>query len=212
METKEEIMKEWNKYFIPDTNVLINNLGITNEEELFNRELEITFEKLLQLYKNPIKMNFDARHLKEIHKYLFCDIYPFAGEYRKVYMQKNNSYFAPVSQIDFRVNYVLDQMSNEVNHISTLYDFACFLAGSYIELLQIHPFREGNGRTIREFIREYANDKSKNLPFGEVSFSWANIDSEAINDIIDKSVAFKSIIELEFLKALEIVSTDRIVK
>lgn len=203
MVTKEEIDREWNKYFIPNTNVLINNLGITSQEELQEKEIEITFKKLLELYEEPIEMNFDDNHLKEIHKYLFEDIYPFAGKYRTVYMQKNNSYFASVDQIDFRVKYALKQMEEESKTINTKYDFACFLSDYYIELLQIHPFREGNGRTIREFIREYANCKSKDLSFGKVDFSWANVDSDAVNEVIDKSLAFKSIIELEFLKALE---------
>lgn len=70
-------------------------------------------------------------------------------------------------------------------------------------------FAEGNGRTIREFIREYANSKSRELPIGEVNFSWANVDKDAINEVIDKGRAFRSIIELEFMKALKPVSLDK---
>ncbi len=207
--TYEENSKRWDEYFIPGTNVLKNKLGITDEEELKSKEAEITFEKLIELHQHPIGMNFDADHLRAIHYYLFSDIYPFAGENRTVYMQKNNSYFSPVEEIDFRLDYVLKGMEEESKEITSETSFAMFLALYYTELLNIHPFREGNGRSIREFIREYANHKSKELPFGEINFSWANVNQEAINEVIDKSRAFRSIIEMEFMKAFEPVDLEK---
>lgn len=65
------------------------------------------------------------------------------------------------------------------------------------------PLGEGNGRTTREFIREYANHKSEELPIPTINFSWSNVDQDTINEFIDKSRAFRSAIELEILKALE---------
>ena len=213
MISEEENEKRWNDYFIPGTNVLKNKLGIVDKEELQKKETEITFYKLLQLQVEPIQMNFDIEHLKAIHFYLFCDIYPFAGEYRTVYMEKNHSYFAAVDDIDFKLKSIFEIMNQEIKKVYSKYDFACFLAEFYVMLLNVHPFREGNGRTIREFIREYANEKSKSLLFGEVNFSWANVDKDAINSVVDKSLAFRSIIELEFLKALESLAfTDAPVK
>lgn len=100
-------------------------------------------------------------------------------------------------------------MEESIKNVRSEYSFACFLAEYYAVLLNIHPFREGNGRTIREFIREYANAKSKELPFGEINFSWSNVDGEAIQSIIDKSLVFRSIIENEFLKALEKVEVNQ---
>lgn len=120
-------------------------------------------------------------------------------------MQKNHSYFAAVDEIEFKLQSILEIMNREVYQTRSKYDFACFLAEFYVMLLNVHPFREGNGRTIREFIREFADSKSRELPFGAIRFSWSNVDGEAINSVIDKSLAFRSIIELEFLKALESV-------
>ncbi len=205
----EENTKRWNEYFIPGTEVLKNNLGITSKEELKKKEIEITFEKMVELYKNPIDMNFDTYHLRMIHFYLFSDIYPFAGKNRTVYMDKNNSYFAPVEEIDYRLDYTFKMMNEEIKTVNSKFSFASFLATYYVELLNIHPFREGNGRTIREFIREYANSKSKELPIGEFTFSWASVDKDAINEVIDKGRAFRSIIELEFMKALNPISLDK---
>ena len=118
-------------------------------------------------------------------------------------MQKNNSYFSPVEEIDIRLDEIFKYMNNNFSKINSKYDFACFLAEFYVLLLHVHPFREGNGRATREFIREYANEKSKNFDFGPLNFSWANVDGEIVYSIIDKSLAFRSAIELEFLKALE---------
>ncbi len=205
MISDEENTRRWNDYFIPGTNVLKNYLGIVDKEKLTEKETEITFYKLMQLQLNPIDMGFGVEHLKKIHSYLFEDIYPFAGKYRDVYMEKNNSYFAAVDEIEFKLQSIFEIMNKEVYQVKSEYDFACFLAEFYVMLLHVHPFREGNGRVTREFIREFADSKSKELPFGEVRFSWSNVDGEAINSIIDKSLAFRSIIELEFLKALESV-------
>lgn len=208
MFSEELNTKNWNDYLIDGTDVLKNKLGILDNETLTKKETEITFQRLTDLYVEPICMNFNEKHLKAIHYYLFDDIYYFAGKYRNVYMEKNNSYFAPVDQIELRLEEIFRFMNDEVKNVSSKYHFACFLADCYAQLLNVHPFREGNGRTIREFIREFANEKSKDLPFGEIDFSWSNISGEAINSIINKSVAFRSVIELEFLKALE--SVDKV--
>lgn len=200
--------KNWNAYFIDGTNVLKNKLGIINREQLIKKEIEITFLKLLELHIHPICMNFDINHLKAIHYYLFCDIYDFAGKYRNVYMEKNNSYFAPVDEIEYRLNEIFTSMNIDVTNVTNRYEFACFLAEYYIQLLHIHPFREGNGRVIREFIREFANEKSKYLPFGEIHFSWDNVDEAVIEEMIDKSLVFKSAIEFEFMKAIEFIDKN----
>lgn len=206
--TREENDRNWDSYFISGTNVLKNKLGITDYDMLRQKEVEITANKLINLYLNPINMGFGIEHLKAIHRYLFEDIYPFAGEYRNVFMEKNHSYFSLVEEIDVRLRATFQLMEENIKNVETEYSFACFLAEYYAVLLNIHPFREGNGRTIREFIREYANEKSRELPFGEINFSWSNVDGEAIQSIIDKSIAFRSIIELEFMKAFEKKKND----
>ena len=61
-------------------------------------------------------------------------------------------------------------MEEESKSITSIYSFATFLTTYYTELLNIHPFREGNGRTTREFIREYANHKSEEYQFQQSIF------------------------------------------
>lgn len=200
--TEEENTRRWNEYFIPGTDVLKNKLGIIDATELKEKEVAISFFKNVELQENPIDLGFGVEHLRAIHQYLFSDIYPFAGQNRTVYMEKNNSYFAPVNEIDMRLQYTFDTMEEEIKDVYTKHDLAVFLATYYSELLHIHPFREGNGRSIREFIREYADGKSKDLPCGPMEFNWSNVDIDRVHEYIGLSLAFRSTIEMEFDKAL----------
>ena len=62
-----------------NTNCLINKLGITDDKQLSRVESDITYRKTLNLEKNPIQGNFDTAHYKAVHKYLFDDLYDWAG-------------------------------------------------------------------------------------------------------------------------------------
>ena len=205
---KDEMDVRWDQYFYPNTNVLKNKLGIISKEQLAEKEIECSFNRLVELIETPIVGDFDELHLKQIHEYLFQDIYYFAGQYRNVNMEKNHHGFVSYEAIEKRVKEELELMMADEKEIHSKYDFACHLARYYVELLNIHPFREGNGRSIREFIREYANEKSKNYTFGPLEFSWSLINKDDVNKDIQYSIAFHSKIELAFLKALTPISQE----
>ncbi len=190
--------KAWDDYFIEGTDVLKNNLGILNKEELKQKEADISFEKLVELYQEPIEGNFDKQHLCQIHKYLFGNIYPFAGEYRKAYMYKGNSYFSGVDDIDWKLEYVLKEMNQEILKIHSKLEYAEFLSGYYTDLITIHPFREGNGRSIREFLREFVDAK---IP--DMQLNWANVDKKQLLSGIRNAFVSKNELMIEFMKALE---------
>lgn len=204
----EKIQDNWEDYFYPGTNVLKNNLGIMDASLLRKKEIEFTFARQVELIETPIEGNFDAEHLKNIHYYLFQDVYPFAGEYRIVNIEKNHYGFADYLLISQKIDKELLLMHQDNQTISSKYEFACHLARYYVELLAIHPFREGNGRSIREFIREYAIEQSKKYSFGPCDFLWSNVDTNTINETIQFSLAYRSFIELQFLKALVPLSFD----
>lgn len=149
-------LKEFNwEDYIYENGVLKNKLGITNRDELHKIEEKITVEKLSLLYINPLIGNFDSNHLKAIHKYLFSDIYDFAGEYRKVDIFKKYTKFEDFNMIDEKLNNLLYYAkTHEVNQ-NNQFEIAKFLGDFYYNLILIHPFREGNGRAIREFLREF---------------------------------------------------------
>ena len=192
----DEIVARWNSYFIPGTNVLKNKLGINNNEELKQAEADITFTKLAELYDNPIAGNFDSEHLKAIHRYLFEDIYSFAGEIRDVDMKKD-FYFTAHQQIADNLNTVLEEMHNDFTKCNYYQDYVTFLAEFYYDILTVHPFREGNGRTTREFLREFV---LKYLP--DYKLRWSKMDKDKLNEGIKYGFAGKSLLELEMAKGL----------
>ena len=144
-EKLEEIDRLWNSYFFPNTETLRNKLNIYDKEELQEKEAEITFERLVELYEN-----FDEEHWKQIHRYIFGDLYDWAGEYRYVNMQKETG-FTDVTNIEYFLNGELKLMNAEINNIYSVHALAAFLAEYYAHLMAIHPFREGNTRTVVVF-------------------------------------------------------------
>lgn len=186
----------WNNYFYPGTNVLKNKLGITNAEELQQAEADITFKKLTELYLNPIEGNFDAEHYREIHRYLFDDIYDFAGEFRNVDMRKD-FYFVTNSELENSLNIVLEEMHRDFLKCHSYQDYVIFLAEFYYDILTVHPFREGNGRTTREFLREFVDKYIK-----DYKLKWSKMDKEQLNLGVKYGYVGKSMIEIEIAKGL----------
>lgn len=83
-------------YCYPGTNVLKNKLNIKDNKLLKTAEEEITLIKQMELLKNPIKGNFSKTHLMNIHKFIFEDIYPFAGKIRREQISKADTMFDEV--------------------------------------------------------------------------------------------------------------------
>lgn len=67
------------RYCYSDSEVLINELNIRDKDDLFKAEKELTLIRLKELQQNPIKGEYNFKHLKEIHRYIFQDIYEWAG-------------------------------------------------------------------------------------------------------------------------------------
>ena len=77
-------------YCYKGTDVLINKLNITNEKDLYCAERELVLYRTFELNENPLKGNFDFKYLKDIHKYLFQDIYRWAGDVRNCNIAKQD--------------------------------------------------------------------------------------------------------------------------
>ena len=87
-------------YCYPETNVLINKLNIKDAVLLKKAEEEITAVKQFELLQNPLKGNFTKTHLFRIHKFIFGDLYYFAGKIRREQIGKANTFFYPPDLID----------------------------------------------------------------------------------------------------------------
>lgn len=154
----EDIIKERNsKYCYQNSNTLINKLEIKDQLTLQKYEARITAAKLLALRQKGITGNFDKNHFVSIHKYIFEDIYPFAGKFRTENIAKGYFRFAEWEYIEEELDKLLLKLKNE-NYLNekSEEELAKALAYYMSELNVLHPFREGNGRTIREFIRQLA--------------------------------------------------------
>lgn len=144
-------------YCYKNTNILVNKLNITNQEKLNEKDSNISAVKIFNLRQNKMIGKFDLPHFVAIHKYIFEDLYPFAGLFRTENIAKGNFSFAEWNYIENELNRILNELKEE-NYLKELdkNNLAKRLAYYMSELNVLHPFREGNGRTIREFIRQLA--------------------------------------------------------
>ena len=161
-------------YCYPDSNILKNKLNIRDNKLLKTAEEEITLIKQMELLKNPIKGNFSKAHLMNIHKFIFEDIYSFAGKIRREQISKADTMFYPPNLIDRELDKVFAKIK-EKNMLRETDEEKVFDNLAYVmaELNIIHPFREGNGRSIREFIRLMAKRMGYDL-------NWGNVDREEL--------------------------------
>ena len=142
-------------YCYEGTNILVNKLNIKDSEELESYETSVVSLKLMALNKKGITGNFDVAHFVSIHKFLFEDIYNFAGLFRTENIAKDYFQFAEWEYIESELERLLSELKSE-NYLVGLSkeQFASRLAYYWAELNVLHPFREGNGRTTREFLRQ----------------------------------------------------------
>lgn len=195
MHMGKDVYEERNSsYCYENTNTLINKLDIRDSKVLQKYEAKITAAKLLALMQKGIIGNFDVKHINAIHKYLFEDIYPFAGKFRTENIAKGVFRFAEWEYIEPELERLLNELKQE-NYLENLSKekLAERLAYYLSELNVLHPYREGNGRTTREFIRELALKNGYVLDLRKVSPK--DFLNACIKSIVDTSDLTKLIYE-----------------
>ncbi len=154
------------RYVDPDYSYTDPKTGILkNLENIVDADLLILFESLKvsirldELQKKPIKIK-NSHSLLDIHRHLFQDVYSWAGKIRTVEISKNGNPFFPLSHFDNAFFYI-DKLIAEYRKINVknISQIAFKLAEILDNVNYLHPFREGNGRTQREFLRILANEK-----------------------------------------------------
>lgn len=157
-------------YFTEHDEILENLLGITDPEHLKKVESDIVSIRMFDIAKQPIDGKFDFAHLKAIHKYLFGDIYPFAGKVRTVNIAKSGSAFCYAENIEPMQVEIFGRLKKE-NYLKGL-DKTTFiekLADFAGDLNALHPFREGNGRVNRIFLTQLADNAGYSLTYGNAT-------------------------------------------
>ena len=173
--------------------MLENKLGITNEVELAKEEERITKLKALELFDTKKINEFEVgttKGLCDIHRFLFSDIYSFAGEVREVNLAKGNFRFAASMYLKDVLNKI-DSMAED-----TFED----IIKKYIEMNIAHPFREGNGRSTRIWLDMILKNKLSKV------IDWSKIDKEEYLLAMERS----PIKDTEIMILLKEALTDKI--
>jgi len=142
-----------------------NKLGLTSSADLAREEERISKKKALELFECGLLDQLDAGKLsalKAIHKYLFEEIYDFAGELRNVNIAKGNFRFAPLMYLEAALENI-DKMPQ-----STFDE----IIEKYVEMNIAHPFREGNGRSTRIWLDLILKTELRKV------VDWSKVDKE----------------------------------
>lgn len=145
--------------------MLENKLGLTSSAELVREEERISKKKAAMLFENHILDNLKSGKfstLQTIHKYLFDEIYDFAGKLRTVNIAKGNFRFAPLMYIESALKNIDEMPQSNFDEIIE----------KYVEMNIAHPFREGNGRSARIWL-----DHMLKTEIGKV-IDWSKVDKE----------------------------------
>ena len=144
---------------------LENKLGITDSATLARTEEKLSKEKAVKLFEYGILDNQKAgsfQALAEIHKYLFEDIYDFAGKIRTVNIAKGGFRFAPVMYLESSLENIEKMPQSDFDSI----------VEKYVEMNIAHPFREGNGRSMRIWLDMMFRKELS------MAVDWSRIDKE----------------------------------
>jgi cell filamentation protein len=161
----------WDPYLDLQHGVLRNKLGSTDPGELAQIEAELTAYRLIELNLDPLPGDYDLAHLQALHRYIFGDVYDWAGQLRTVSIGKGALYCLPselVTTADALFGRLArDQYLRGRDRAGFVDGATALLAG----LNNLHPFREGNGRVQRAFLGQSAHAAG-------FMIRWADLDRE----------------------------------
>jgi cell filamentation protein, protein adenylyltransferase len=144
-------------YLWPGTDCLRNLLGIRDREEFHTAEHEVVRARRLQLDQEFLPGDYDTAHLRAFHQFLFQDVYDWAGRFREGDISKDGQPFCPAGELADRLDRLFARVAARRLFVGMDWEqFIGSFAVLYGDLNAIHPFREGNGRTQRAFLRQLA--------------------------------------------------------
>ena len=169
--------------------VITNKLGITDSPTLAREEERISKKSATRLFEQNLLNNMSSgtwTTLQDIHKVLFQDIYDFAGELRTVNISKGNFRFVPVMYLSEAVKTIESMPQNSFDEI----------VEKYVEMNVAHPFREGNGRSMRLWLDHMLCVELQK------TIDWSQIDKEKYLSAMERSPVNDLEIKTVLAKAL----------
>ncbi len=168
---------DWLAYLVPGTDVLRNRLGITSRDKLQEAEDDLSESRLLELRDSPDVLgarSYDLRFLSAVHRYLFQDVYEWAGQPRTVGITREEESFCPPLDVYRPMNFVAGEVAR-LNRLRTVSEnqIAATTAELYDYVNWAHPFRDGNGRSTREFFTLLLSERGSGL-------DWSRIDKTTL--------------------------------
>ena len=169
------------------TTCLINKFGIKDEKKLSQMETLITTAKCKELEVNPIDGDFGFEHYKAIHRYIFEDLYDWAGQVRTASISKKGTVFTLPESIEPLAVRIFTGLQKENcyigydndRYIESIVDFYC-------RTNMLHPFREGNGITQRVFLSQLIRHSGHDINFSTIDTDELMIATiQSANGIVD---------------------------
>jgi cell filamentation protein len=157
-------------YVYPGSQVLRNHLGLHDPQELSQAEANIAGLALAALAEQPLPGDYGLAHWQAFHRRIFGKLYPWAGELRTVQIAKPNAFYARPEHIASYAQDVFGELARE-SYLKDL-DRSAFverLTHYHAEMYAVHPFREGNTRSLRAFLSQLARG-------AEHRIAWAQLD------------------------------------
>ncbi|MDR2883688.1 MAG: Fic family protein [Deferribacteraceae bacterium] len=173
--------------------ILENKFGITDSVQLANIEERVSKTKALELFESGLLDSFEVgtfNGLAHIHRYLFEEIYDFAGKVRTVNISKGNFRFAPVIYLDTALANISKMPQSTFDEIIE----------KYVEMNIAHPFREGNGRSTRLWLDAILKKEIKKV------IDWSSINKEDYLMAMERS----PVKDIEIKLLLKNALTDKI--
>ncbi len=167
-----DVSRAWDSYFYQGTSVLKNIPGLRDEQAVRAFDYEQSAARIAELREKPSSGKFDLQQLQEVHRYIFQDVYEWAGQLRTVDIAKVNSQFARPEFIATEAARMTGRLAKE-SFLRGL-DKAAFVerfAEHYGDWNALHPFREGNGRATREFMAQLARQVGYDLDNAKIDNS-----------------------------------------
>lgn len=199
------------RYTYDNTDILINKMNILDQSKLDEYEAVWSYLRISELYEKPIPGKFDLKHLCKIHEYIFQDLYPTKSEMKKIGLSnklslrgelrneniaKGHFQFAGALYLENGANHLFEELKKDNYLMGISHDiFIQKLAYYLSEINVLHVFREGNGRSTREWGRILA------LKCG-YELDWSIVDKDIILNAFIRSVKDTADLEMVLKKSI----------